>query len=522
MLLNVKTATRGVSRGLAAVAGTAAIAAAVSLSGLGFADEPKKDAPKKVIEKVTERLPDAEDVVEVKVIVNGDAVKKDPAEVKERVIKLIQQGKVDEAKEVLEQLAKADAAKPKGDAVKPVVVTPLKRVVELPVDAVKPVQVERMRLQPKADVVRQAPRVVTGSDNDLRAQYERQLKEFDESIKKAKDDEAKEQLEKARDEYKKAMQEPLKKADEARKEVDAARKKLDEAERANRFQNDAALKRLTEMQKDMEKRLFDDLKKLEGFEGLKGLEGRLFNPEDLKKLQGLQGLQGLRLGGDGVVFGPDGLFVPGGARNVTQPRLGVRVEKVSAVLAEQLDLPKDSGVVIADVVADSPAAKAGLKKNDVLLTLADKDVPTDPEAFTAMVGKLKAGEKISAVVLRKGKKETVKGIELPEAKKPARGGDFGEGDVAPGRLGGQLQVGPGGANESVQIQINDGDVTLQATVDGVGYTVTGTAEKGKLVPAKVVIKDGKESKEYESLEKVPEGHRATVERLMGKVRVFGK
>lgn len=203
----------------------------------------------------------------------------------------------------------------------------------------------------------------------------------------------------------------------------------------------------------------------------------------------------------------------------------MKIEKVSAVLAEQLDLPKDSGIVIADVTAGGAAEKAGLKKNDVLLTLAGKDVPTDPEAFTALVGKLNAGEKLDAVVLRKGKKETVKGIELPETRQPGRGGVERIPDR--GRLGGErggVVVGGGdrGGSESIQLQINNDEATLQATVGDVGYTVTGTVEKGKLMPSKIVVKQGRESKEYASLEKMPEDQRKEVERLLGKVRLVAR
>lgn len=429
MLLNVKTAARGVTRGFTWLAGTAAVAAAVGLSGLGFADEPKKEDPKPkvVAEEEKDVKPRREPPVERREVV------REPREERREVIR-------------------------------------------------------PMRLQPPAVDVPAAPRVVVGVENDLRAQYDRQMKEFEEAIKKAKDAEAKEQLEKARDEYKKAMEEPLKKADEARKELDAARKKMEQAERANRGANDEALRRLIEMQRQMEKRLLEDVKRLEGLEGLGQFGGQF---------------------GGGFVLGPDGRITPFG-RNAGQPRLGVQIEKVSAVLAEQLDLPKDSGIVITDVTAGGAAEKAGLKKNDVLLKLADKDVPTDPEAFIALVGKLKAGEKVDAVVLRKGKKETVKGIELPEPKQPGRGG-------LGGRFGGAAAG--GGANESVQIQIDNDDVTLQGTVDGVGYTITGTAKDGRMVPGKIVIKEGRESKEYESLEKVPSGQRETVERLMGKVPV---
>ena len=102
-------------------------------------------------------------------------------------------------------------------------------------------------------------------------------------------------------------------------------------------------------------------------------------------------------------------------------RLGVVVEKPSDTLAEQLELPKDQGLVIRDVMADSAAAKAGLKAHDILLELDGKAVSSNPEEFRKQVEGIKADTPVDAVVLRKGKKETVKGLSLPEAKAAAPG-----------------------------------------------------------------------------------------------------
>lgn len=467
MLLTTQAAVRGATRGFTWLAGTAAVAAAVGLSGLGFADEPKKDEPKPKVK-----------VIEVEKKEGEEKKAAGQPQQLERLLEAVREGKVDDPAflDLVKQLAD-------GGRVEILKMNDLdvKKLADLTDLLMKDRAGGRvLRLQPPADGVRGGARVAP-AESDLRKQYEQQLKEFEERIKRAADAEAKEQLEKARDEYKKAIEEPLKKADAAQKDVDAARRKLEDAERANRDQNAEAFRRLAEMQREMQQRMLDDMRRLDGF-------GRVerFDP-----------------------FSPLG-------RNAAQPRLGLKIEKVSPVLAEQLDLPKDSGVVVADVTPGSAADKAGLKKSDVLLTLAGKDVPTDPEAFTAMVAKLNAGEKYDAVVLRKGKKETVKGIELPEVKRPAARGDFGDFGLRGGGV-----FGGGGQNESVQIQIQNDEATLQATVGDVGYTVTGTVERGKLTPTKIVVKEGKESKEYDSLEKVPEGQKATVERLLGKVRLFG-
>jgi hypothetical protein len=103
-----------------------------------------------------------------------------------------------------------------------------------------------------------------------------------------------------------------------------------------------------------------------------------------------------------------------------QGRLGIRVEPPGPVLADQLDLPKGRGLVVHDVVVDSPAAKAGLKAHDVLLQFNGKTVSNDPVEFATMVREAKADTPFDVVVKRKGREETLKGVSLPEQKPDPR------------------------------------------------------------------------------------------------------
>jgi hypothetical protein len=99
-------------------------------------------------------------------------------------------------------------------------------------------------------------------------------------------------------------------------------------------------------------------------------------------------------------------------------RLGIRIEKPSATLIDQLDLPQGEGLVVLDVVGGSAAATAGLKPHDILLEFAGKAVPADGRAFIKMLDGVKSGVPVDATVLRKGRKETIKGVTLPEGKAP--------------------------------------------------------------------------------------------------------
>jgi hypothetical protein len=114
-------------------------------------------------------------------------------------------------------------------------------------------------------------------------------------------------------------------------------------------------------------------------------------------------------------------FPPGVRPFFGQPRLGVSVEPPSEAMTEQLGLDKGKGVVVTDVLPDSAAAKAGLKKHDVIVEFNGKPVPANREGFAALVGEPKANTPVDVEVLRKGKKETIKGVTLPEAATPRPG-----------------------------------------------------------------------------------------------------
>lgn len=100
----------------------------------------------------------------------------------------------------------------------------------------------------------------------------------------------------------------------------------------------------------------------------------------------------------------------------SESRFGAKLEKLSEALVEQLDLPKNQGLLLTKVKADSPAAKAGLKNNDVLLELGGKAVPNNLPDLNKMMDDIKPDSTVDALVLRKGKKELVKDVTLPEGK----------------------------------------------------------------------------------------------------------
>ena len=69
-----------------------------------------------------------------------------------------------------------------------------------------------------------------------------------------------------------------------------------------------------------------------------------------------------------------------GGKAVKRPWLGAKLQTVTPEIAESLGLRSPSGALVASVVANSPAARAGLKSSD-LITAVDGQTVDDPNAF---------------------------------------------------------------------------------------------------------------------------------------------
>ena len=84
-----------------------------------------------------------------------------------------------------------------------------------------------------------------------------------------------------------------------------------------------------------------------------------------------------------------GFAIPSGIVAVAYPQLlryghlhrgeiGIRVQTITPNLAAGLGLPTDRGVIVSDVVPGSPAEQAGLKIQDIILSMNDKPVGSLP------------------------------------------------------------------------------------------------------------------------------------------------
>src|SRR5262252_865758 len=86
--------------------------------------------------------------------------------------------------------------------------------------------------------------------------------------------------------------------------------------------------------------------------------------------------------------------------------LGVETRDVNAEKAKELKLPGERGVLLTAVVPDSPAAKAGLKENDVVTEINGQRVEGALQ-FRRMIHEIPAGRTVQIGIIRDGATQTI-------------------------------------------------------------------------------------------------------------------
>jgi serine protease Do len=94
--------------------------------------------------------------------------------------------------------------------------------------------------------------------------------------------------------------------------------------------------------------------------------------------------------------------------------LGVESQEISSEKAKELKLPAERGVLLERIVPDSPAAKAGLKDNDVITEINGQRVEGAAQ-FRRMIHEIPAGRSVQFTVWRDGRAQSV-GVTLGKSE----------------------------------------------------------------------------------------------------------
>lgn len=232
----------------------------------------------------------------------------------------------------------------------------------------------------------------------------------------------------------------------------------------------------------------------------------------------------------------------GGRASGRQPAtLGVVTGPVTEELREHADLPEHGGLLITRVEAGSPAAKAGLKVNDVLLTLDGIDIAS-PLDLSEMIDAAGAGTKVELGIVRRGRPQQIDVVLAARRERagagvgPARGGPAGEarlpmpglppnaGDLLAQALAMAQPAPAGGVGVGSSTQVQSSIVNGVADIRAVSRDREGTVEitsRGGRKTVAILGPDGGEIHagpldEPTDFEAVPEEWRDKVHALDGR------
>jgi serine protease Do len=170
--------------------------------------------------------------------------------------------------------------------------------------------------------------------------------------------------------------------------------------------------------------------------------------------------------------------------------LGVRIQSVDEDVAASLGLSEAKGALVNDVTTPGPAAEAGLKNGDTILSVNGTKI-NDSRDLARQIATFSPGTKVEVKVLRAQREQTIgvtlgsmpTNLELAKAEPPGRPSQGPEAaqlglTVAPSKDGGGVMITDVDAgSDAGQKGIRVGDLILEIG----GFAVTGPEDLSKAV-----------------------------------------
>ncbi len=119
--------------------------------------------------------------------------------------------------------------------------------------------------------------------------------------------------------------------------------------------------------------------------------------------------------------------------------LGVSIQELSPELAAQFGLARTAGVLVSDVVEDSPAKKAGFERGDVVVEYDGKAVE-NPTQLRNAVAQTPIGKRVTVKLIRDKAPKSVKVTIAEQPQTVAQNGGDSEEPVAPAGLLSDMDV----------------------------------------------------------------------------------
>jgi len=120
--------------------------------------------------------------------------------------------------------------------------------------------------------------------------------------------------------------------------------------------------------------------------------------------------------------------------SVERGRIGVGGQDLDPALAKAFGLSSTRGAVINQIMPGSPAEKAGLKSEDIVLKVNGREISSFAQ-LRNIVGLMRVGEKVDLDILRNGKPRTVSVVIGKAEEATVTGGKEGGGDLHPALAG---------------------------------------------------------------------------------------